>query len=128
MGRAKSYAESQCRIVDFSEPLGFGQDGRVWRTEHNSAIKVIERPETYNREKGCYQRLEENGVSEINGLAVPKLLGFHDELQIIEIGMVKPPYVLDFGKAFLDKPPDYTAESLDDWEEELVELFGADVS
>ena len=83
---------------------------------------------TYNREKGCYQRLLKHDVNEINGLAVPEFIDFDDELQIIEIGMVKPPYLLDIGKAFLDKPPDYTAESLDDWEEELVELFGEDVS
>jgi hypothetical protein len=126
--RAKAYAVSHSREIVFAAPLGFGQDGRVWRTNHTTVVKVIERLTTYNREKGCYQRLLKHDVNEINGLAVPEFIDFDDELQIIEIGMVKPPYLLDFGKAFLDKPPDYTAESLDDWEEELVELFGEDVS
>ena len=52
---------------------------------------------------------------------------FDDELQVIEIEIVKPPYLLDFGKAHLDKRPDFPEETMAEWEEQLVELFGDDV-
>ena len=111
---ANQYAQARRLEIVVARPLGFGQDGRVWRTQRASAIKVIERPQTYNRERSCYQRLAEHGIRKINGLSVPELIDFDDSLQVIEIGVVQPPYLLDFGKAFLDKPPDYTAESLAD--------------
>lgn len=41
--------------------------------------------------------------------------------------IVKPPYLLDFGKAHLDQRPDFSEETMAEWEESLVELFGDDV-
>ncbi len=59
----------------------------------------------------------------IDGLNVPRLVEFDDELQIIEMEIVKPPYLLDFGKAHLDARPDFPAETMTEWEEQLVDLF-----
>lgn len=120
----RQYAEPRGLNVDFVKLLGFGQDGMVWRTHENSAIKAFERYRNYTAECGCYQRLALEGITEIDGLSVPRLVGFDESLMVIEIGIVKPPYILDFGKAYLDEIPPYTPEQLEDWEETLVEFFG----
>lgn len=38
--------------------------------------------------------------------------------------IVSPPFLLDFGKAYLDVPPDYSPEAIADWEAERREIFG----
>jgi hypothetical protein len=45
-------------------------------------------------------------------------------LQVIEMSIVTPPFVLDFAKASLDRPVDFTQEALDLWREEKREQFG----
>jgi hypothetical protein len=37
-----------------------------------------------------------------------------DDLMVIEIGIVTPPWALDFGKAYIDKPADYPEGVLED--------------
>ncbi len=124
---ARLYAAARDIEIDFSKPLGFGQDGRVWQSAQKSAIKALERLRNYTAERDSYQRLLVADVTQIDGLSVPRLIDFDDELLIIEIGIVKPPYLLDFGKAHLDHPPDFSSETMAEWEEQLVELFGDDV-
>ena len=51
-------------------------------------------------------------------------MGQNDELMIVEMRLVTPPYLLDFGKAYLDSKPEYPVESMEEWEEEGVENFG----
>jgi hypothetical protein len=38
--------------------------------------------------------------------------------------IVTEPYLLDFGKAYVDYRPDYSQESLDYWEEQYREIWG----
>ena len=125
--RVRRYAESHGVEVDLSKALGFGQDGRVWQTLNKTAIKAVERPRNYIAERDSYQRLLDADVSTIDGLNVPRLVDFDDALQIIEMEIVKPPYLLDFGKAHLDSKPDFSEETMAEWEEHLVELFGDDM-
>jgi hypothetical protein len=49
---------------------------------------------------------------------VPRLLDFHDELLVIEMQIVMPPYVVDFASAYLDGPPPYADEPeiMEPWE------------
>ena len=54
---------------------------------------------------------------------MPSLIGHDAELLVLEMTIVKPPYVLDFGKSYLDQPPDFSAEVLADWETERSSLF-----
>jgi hypothetical protein len=44
-------------------------------------------------------------------------------LQVIEMTFVTPPFLLDFGKTYLDFPPDFSPEVLADWERERRSLF-----
>lgn len=91
--------------------LGYGSDGTVWQSLENSAIKAVHRMENYVVERACYQRLKRAGVGSLGGFTIPALLDFDDELQIIEMEIVSPPYLLDFGKVHLDRPPFYWNDS-----------------
>ena len=121
---AIEYAEL-CEItLDLKTPLGKGQDGCVWKTSRKTAVKAFERQNSYGRELECYQRFREHKVIRIQNFSVPQLYGFNDHLQVIEMGIVAPPFVLDFAKAWLDQPPDFSEEVLQDNEEKSRELFG----
>jgi hypothetical protein len=61
----------------------------------------------------------------IRGCTIPELIGYDDELWIIEMTMVFRPYVLDFAGAFLDKAPDFSEVVMADWQAEKQEQFGA---
>jgi hypothetical protein len=106
--------------------LGHGIDGNVWQTDRATALKVFLRSETYERERDCYRRLLENAVVKIAGFDVPELLDYDNRRLAIEMTIVSPPCVLDFGKAYVDAPPDYTAEALSEAEAIERELFSDD--
>jgi hypothetical protein len=55
---------------------------------------------------------------------IPNLVDFDDELLVVEMELIAPPYLLDFGKAYIDQPPDFSAETMQYWREEVKELFG----
>jgi hypothetical protein len=56
---------------------------------------------------------------------VPRLLDSHDELLVIEMQIVTPPFVVDFASAYLDSFPPYVedAEIMADWEANKQEQF-----
>lgn len=106
--------------------LGHGIDGNVWQTNRNSALKVFSRAETYERERDCYRRLSEHAVLRLAGFAVPQLLDYDNRHLAIEMTIVSPPCVLDFGKAYVNAPPAYTPEALAEAEAIERELFTDD--
>ncbi len=106
--------------------LGHGIDGNVWETARKSAIKVFSRNETYERERDCYRRLSENSVRLLVGFAVPQLLDYDNRHLAIEMTIVSPPCVLDFGKAYVNAPPEYTAEAMAEAKAIERELFSDD--
>lgn len=92
--------------------IGFGNDGHVWRRTDQEmgdsrAIKVFEREASYLREKACYKRLREKNVYGVGEFVVPKILCWDDYLCAIEMSVVEPPFLLDFGKSYLDENPPY---------------------
>jgi hypothetical protein len=107
--------------------LGFGVHGIVFDAENQaqglSAIKAHQREADYLRERDVYLRLRENDVTEIRGCRVPQLYAFDDELWVIEMSVVTRPFVLDFAGAYLDGPPDFSEEVLDDWRKEKIDQF-----
>ncbi|WP_442483940.1 hypothetical protein [Aeoliella sp. SH292] len=104
--RVQQYARARNRIVVEQQKLGYGSDGTIWRTS-DSAIKALHRRSNFDVELGSYQRLAAAGVDAIDGFAVPRLIDFDEDLMVIEMEIVQPPYVLDFGKVYLDQPPAY---------------------
>ena len=124
---AQTYASRH--NLQLGKRLGFGVHGIVFAAEEHRkpgkrAVKAHKHAEAYTRERDIYQRLYQAEVSEILGFHVPKLIGFNDELQIIEMTIVGPPFVLDFAGARLDIPPDFSEEVWDEWEKEKIEEFG----
>ncbi len=124
--RARQYASSVGIHPQNLKLLGHGQDGCVWNSGQKTAIKVFQRDTNYYLELECYQRLEEHEVNTIGEFSVPKLMHFSNDLLVIEMELVAPPYILDFGKVHLDFPPDYSPEIWEDWHNERRSLFGED--
>lgn len=115
--------------MQLGEQLGFGVHGIVFACRRlgapgRLAIKVHERQIPYERERDVYLRLQQHTVTLVRGCHVPRLLDYDDGLLIIEMTAVTPPYVLDFAGAYLDRPPDYSKETLAEWRTEKQEQFG----
>lgn len=79
--------------------------------------------EAYLREKQVYERLKRLGVTRVLGFNVPLLIGWEDGLRVIEMTIVKPPFVLDFAGAYLDARPGFPEEVWTNWEVEKREQF-----
>src|SRR5713101_3514145 len=110
---ARSYADRH--QLEIAEPLGSGKDGIVLVAKHkakpaNVAIKALRWDELYQREKQVYERLREFEVNAALGFNVPQLLGYHDDLRVLEMTIVKRPFVLDFAGAYLDVRPAFPQE------------------
>lgn len=106
--------------------LGSGVHGSVFLTDVQTAVKVHEASTPYRVERDVYRRLADRRVSKIRECAVPVLLYSDDELLVIEMTAVKPPFVLDFAGAYLDRRPDFSDETMAEWRIEKEEQFGSD--
>lgn len=109
--------------------LGTGVQGNVFVVKLQSslfdtALKIHSREIEYRRERNVYLRLREYDVTLIRGCNVPYLLAHDDELLILEMTIVQRPFVLDFGGAYLDYPPDFPDDVLAEWEREKREQYG----
>lgn len=103
--RAQDYAHSKRIVIVGTQKLGHGSDGAVWRTTRPSAVKVFRGDGAFHVELECYRRLAEAGVNRIGRFKAPVLMDFDQQLLVIEMEIVTPPYLLDFGKVYLDGPP-----------------------
>ncbi|TWU58701.1 hypothetical protein Poly51_14810 [Rubripirellula tenax] len=121
--RATEYCRALNRETDFDSLLGTGQEGYVWRTNDNSAIKVFDRVVNFDRELACYQILSTHQISDIDGFAVPEMLQFDSDLRVIEMSIVAAPYILDFGKCYVGRPPDFPPDVMEAYEREREEWF-----
>lgn len=121
-------AYASARQLDIVEALGSGKDGIVMVGKSKEvparvAVKAYRFAEFYAREKAVYQRLQKMAVTMVLGFNVPTLIGFDDERLVIEISIVKRPFVLDFAGAHLDARPEFPADAWADWESEKREQF-----
>ena len=103
--------------------LGSGKDGEVYRTSRNTAVKGVQAAEIYQRERDCYLRLGDVGLTDICGLRLPEMIDHDANHLVIEMTIVSPPFLLDFGSAYLDEPPDFPDDVIANWLEELKERF-----
>lgn len=121
--RARRYASAKSIRIDLKEPLGNGTDGIVFATDRNSAIKVLESAAGYSRELRAYQRLKELGIGLVDGLAIPSLVDHDDQFLIVEMDIVQPPYLIDFGKAYTDESPPFDEDQLAAYRASLTHKF-----
>ncbi len=122
--RTQLYAAYQG--IEIQHSLGAGYDGSVFATSRKSAIKAFHWQVQYDKERDIYLRLRKHQITEIVRCHVPRLIGFDDQLLVVEMTIVKPPYVLDFAGAYLDQRPDFPPEVRRQWEREKRIQFGAD--
>lgn len=116
------------RNVEFEDCLGAGTQGTVFVSKNPSqglrlAVKFHHRAVAYFREVGVYFRLQDLGITHVCGHRIPIMIGCDDELLAIEMTIVSPPFCLDFGGAYLDRPPDYSPEVWEDWRQMKSEAF-----
>lgn len=121
--RAEEYIKR--RNLSIEKQLGGGTQGVIFSTNKGTAIKALMHSECFERERNVYIRLKECDIDSIEGFWVPKLIDYHDELLIVEMQIVTPPYVLDFASAYLDETPPYAEdeEIMAYWENEKIEQF-----
>lgn len=114
------------------DQLGYGIHGIVFLADSlleketppvRSAVKVHRQEPAYLRERDVYLRLRDRAITFVRECRVPQLLRYDDDLLVIEMTVVKRPFLLDFGGAYLDKAPDFSEEVLADWRAEKQEQF-----
>jgi hypothetical protein len=125
---ALAYAAKQ--DLQLTRRLGFGVHGIIFSTHSKSgsgrsAVKVHREVEPYRRERQIYERLKKASAVVVAGFNIPKLVQADDELRIIEMSIVRRPFVLDFAGAYLDSRPEFSEEIWADWEAGKRELFEA---
>jgi hypothetical protein len=123
---AQSYAAR--RQLEIAERLGSGKDGTVFVAKRKIAsakvaIKAHRFEELYFREKLAYERLRKLEINSIQGFNVPEMADFDDNLRILEMTIVKRPFVLDFAAAYLERRPEFPPEIWAEWEAEKREQF-----
>ena len=125
--RANTYLRRNGRIL--GNALGTGVQGSVFVAKlqgslFDTAIKIHEHDINYRRERDVYLRLREYNVTSLRGCNVPLLIDHDDGLYILEMEIVQRPFVLDFGGAYLDYPPDFTEDVLAEEDKKRRELYG----
>jgi len=109
--------------------LGGGIQGSVYLTARPAegnplAVKFHHRVSGYRRERDAYHRLRYHDVTIVLGHHVPQFIDHDDELLTIEMTIVRRPFLLDFGGAYLDRPPDYPNYVLRRWRADKRRQFG----
>jgi hypothetical protein len=119
--KAERYAARRLsRVVG---TLGAGKDGTVFQMTRSAAVKIHDRSDAFTQELSIYLRLHECKASFCAGFKMPRLLGFAEDLNAIEMTIVHPPYVVDFASAVLDRPYDFNEDTLDYWHEKIRDQF-----
>jgi hypothetical protein len=122
--RSQHYCDRRGCSID--SRLGVGTQGSVYAVNIPSqspnhfdqvAVKFHDREVAYDRELAVFLRLQDLNIDNVCGHRVPLLTNHDDELLALEMTIVGPPFCLDFGGAYLDRPPDYSPEVWRDWEE-----------
>ncbi len=129
--RARKYAEMHGLLL--GNEIGEGMNGVVFFADAQfdtpgrprlSAVKACHTEVEYSRERDVYFRLQDRNITKVRTCKIPELLEYNDDLWIIEMTIVTRPFCLDFGGAFLEKPPDFSEEVMADWRADKIEQFG----
>lgn len=104
---------------------GPGQDGFVLKTSHLTAAKFFDRGDRYRRERDVYRILSSKHIDLIADHNVPQLIREYDDIRVLELTIVEPPFVLDFaGAKRWREIHDFPPEVMDEHHQHLEELFG----
>jgi hypothetical protein len=107
------------------EELGWGIDGVVYHIPaRHAVVKVLATREKYDREIAVYRRLQAHNVTHVQQFSIPRLLNADDQIHVIEMSFVRPPFLLDFVQATLDSPQDFPDDAMSEWWAKLFDSFG----
>ncbi len=121
--KAESVAREYIGTTDPLEELGYGVEGVVYSSlAATTAIKVHTQEEALERELAVYKRLRRHRITRLQGFNIPKLVNFDTRLFVIEMSIVKPPFLLDFAQSTLDYAPEFP-EGLNEWWDRIRERF-----
>jgi hypothetical protein len=111
--------------ANIKQKLGYGTDGTVWATENDTAVKVFHHERGYFNERDTYLRLRDWGIgNKLGRFWIPTMIAHDDALCIVEMDMMQAtPYIIDFAKVRLDRPPDFSEQTLRDSERRGRDLF-----
>lgn len=122
--RLNDYCKSRGRSLQQFEPTWWGWEAFLWVTTEDSVIKVHRNRLEFENELNSYRRLSGKNVDRLQGFQVPQLLDFDEPGWVLELTYVRPPYVLDFGRAQLGGPPSGFDPESEDWISEKRRLYG----
>jgi hypothetical protein len=122
--KSKAIDYCKARNTSITQQIGHGTQGIVYRTAHNTAIKVHDLVAGFERELAIYQRLKEQNIHEIRGMKIPRLVDSDYALYVFEMSIVHVPCVLDFGGAYLYVPDHMIRD--EHWMQEKAAEFGDD--
>jgi len=106
------------------DKFGVGVQGRVVGNDAGNAVKAFEFEEHYKTEREAYRRIRKARLQKIGPFNNPQLKRCDDELWIIEMSVVQPPFLVDFAAAYIDRPHPYSYEELEAWHESQTEIYG----
>ena len=118
---AREYLSS--RDAEVVASCGCGKEGIVFKSSRGTAVKVHSSLITFKKEYLAYRRLAETNTEVVLGFSVPRPINANAGLKVIEMGIVEPPFLLDFGSSAVDIEPDYTPEVWQEWWGKLQEDF-----
>lgn len=125
--RVRLYLNDQRRIEE--RRLGSGTDGEVFIVSGpQAAIKVHYDEHRFHRELAAYHRLSKIRLGQIGRFVIPTFHAADTRLLIIEMSVVRPPYLIDFGKATVDDDQGWTDEQMSMWWDKVNDVFENDAS
>ena len=87
-------------------------------------MKFCKDQSPYLRECRAYRILYEHSVFDIEGFSVPQFLGIDEELLAIQMTIVEPPFLLDFGAAYSrESLPEFSESIWAEWREQKEQEF-----
>lgn len=112
--------------IQLLDRLGDGKDGFVFNFKRR-AVKFSVGEEVFRRELRAYQILRQRDINEINGFQIPRLLAHDESLRVIEMTIVRPPFLLDFAAAYTfaeNDRFDFPADVIEEREAHWADIFG----
>ncbi|MCC7424900.1 MAG: hypothetical protein IT428_31905 [Planctomycetaceae bacterium] len=87
-------------------------------------MKAFERQPHYETEREAYRRIRKARLQKAGPFNIPELVRFDDDLWIIEMTVVNPPFMLDFAGAYIDRRHPFDDETMEAMHEAGEEVYG----
>ena len=104
--------------------IGGGVDGFIWLSDRDSVIKVYRGRRPFERELAIYKRLVQRDLRRLRGFEIPELKEVDADNLVLVLGVVEPPFLIDFGAAVLDERPAEFRLDSEDWKAEKRRVYG----